>query len=78
MEDNNTIAYISANLDVPNGCPISCRLNATNGIEFSIGTFRGGIEILFDRYALQRFTELATAALNEPIPANQPAARPIY
>jgi hypothetical protein len=74
---NSNIAYISANIDIPNGCPMECRINMKGEIEFSIGTWQGGVEILFDRYALERFSELATTALAEPVPANPEAARPI-
>lgn len=73
----DNITYISANIDVPNGCAIGCRVNAQGQIEFSLGTWKGGVEIIFDRYALECFTELASAALNEPVPANPDAARSI-
>jgi hypothetical protein len=71
---NHHIVHISATLDVPNGCPMECRVNMKGEIEFSLGSWQGSIELLFDRYALQRFTELATGALTQPVPANPDAA----
>jgi hypothetical protein len=73
----NNIVHISASLDVPNGCPMECRTNMKGEVEFSLGTWQGSVELLFDRYALQCFTELATTALNEPIPTDPNAARPV-
>jgi len=71
------LVHISAMLDIPNGCPMECRVNMKGEVEFTLGTWQGSVEILFDRYALECFTELAANALNEPVPANPDAARPV-
>jgi hypothetical protein len=64
------IINISAALDIPNDAHMECRIGARQSIDVTFGTWEGGAELHFERYALERFVELATLALDEPGPAD--------
>ncbi len=66
MTDRKGIANISACIEVPNDCHLECRIDPQRNAEFTFGTWEGGAELHMERYALERFLELATWALNEP------------
>lgn len=65
------IVSISATLDISNDCKIESRVNREPEIEFTFGTWEGSVEMIFARYALERFVELASRALEAPVPVNQ-------
>ena len=65
------IVSISATLDISNDCKIESRVNREPEIEFTFGTWEGSVEMIFARYALERFVELASRALEAPAPVNQ-------
>jgi hypothetical protein len=73
----NGMASISACVDVSNDCQLECRIDGKRDVEFTFGTWEGGVELHVERYALERFVELAMAALNEPVPADPKAPRPV-
>ncbi len=64
------IVTISATLDISNDCRMETRVHREPDIEFTFGTWEGSVELVFERYALERFLELATEALDAPVPAN--------
>lgn len=66
---------VSGWFGVQNDTAISCRINVKHEVEFTVGTWRSGVELVFERYALERFVKLATAALNEPLEADEHAER---
>lgn len=73
--DRNCIANISACIEVPDGCHLECRFGARGTVEFTFGTWQGGAEVHFERYALERFMELVTWALDQsggPVDASSP------
>jgi hypothetical protein len=63
------IVSISATLDISNDCKMESRVNRETEIEFTFGTWEGSVEMVFARYALERFVELAGKALEAPVPA---------
>lgn len=65
------IVSISATLDISNDCKIESRVNREPEIEFTFGTWEGSVEMIFARYALERFVELASRALEAPVPVNE-------
>lgn len=67
---------VSASVDVPNDCYMECRVDMNRDVEVTLGTWAGSAELHFKRHALERFVELATAILNEPIPTDPKAPRP--
>ena len=64
------IVTISATMDISNDCRMETRVNREPDIEFSFGTWEGSVEVVFERYALERFVELASEALDARVPAN--------
>lgn len=66
----------SAWIGVQNDTSISCRLNGHHDIEFSLGTWKASAELVFERYALERFVELAKTALAQPVSPNLADERP--
>lgn len=64
------IVSISATLDISNDCQLESRVNREPEIEFTFGTWEGSVELIFARYALERFVELATRALEARVPAS--------
>ncbi len=52
--DRNGIANISACIEVPDGCQMESRIGAHGTVEFTFGTWQGGAEVHFERYAPRR------------------------
>ena len=67
------IVTISATLDISNDCRMESRINRAPEVEFTFGTWQGSVEVIFERYALERFVELATQALEAQVPADAKA-----
>jgi hypothetical protein len=67
------IVTISATLDISNDCHMESRINREPEVEFTFGTWQGSVEVIFERYALERFVELATQALDARIPPDAKA-----
>lgn len=57
---------LSSWIGIPTDATMECRINPHRDFEFSIGTWQVGVELVFERHALQRFVELATRALTQP------------
>ena len=65
------IVTMSATLDISNDCCMESRVIREPDIEFTFGTWEGSVELVFERFALKRFVELATRALEAPVPAGR-------
>ena len=74
--DRNGVANISACIEVPDGCHLECRIGAHGTVEFTFGTWQGGAEVHFERYALERFMELVTWSLDQSRPVD-PSSPPL-
>jgi hypothetical protein len=57
---------LSSWVGIPVDAMMECRINPHRDFEFSVGTWQVGVELVFERRALQRFVELANRALAEP------------
>ena len=57
---------LSSWVGIPVDANMECRINPHRDFEFSVGTWQVGVELVFERRALQRFVELATRALAQP------------
>lgn len=62
---------------IQNGTAMTCRINVQHDIEFTLGTWHAGLELAFEKYALERFVKLATAALNEPLESTEQSERDV-
>lgn len=67
------IVTISATLDISNDCHMESRINRATEVEFTFGTWEGSVEMIFERYALERFVELASRALESAAPPDPKA-----
>ncbi|GAB3456269.1 hypothetical protein GCM10027436_59230 [Actinophytocola sediminis] len=66
---------LSSWVGIPIDATMECRINPHHDFEFSIGTWQVGVELVFERHALQRFVELANRALTQPEHADPKAER---
>ena len=56
-------------LDIPEDCRISGEFTADHEVHIVFGDRKDGVEMLFERPALERFVQLATELLAQPTPA---------
>lgn len=57
---------LSSWVGVPADASLECRINPHRDFEFTVGTWQVGVELVFERHALQRFVDLAQRALAQP------------
>jgi hypothetical protein len=69
----NNCPVASIWLDVPEDCRIACQFTGDGDVQFTLGEWHEGQVVLFERPALERFVQLATALLEKPTPIDSKA-----
>jgi hypothetical protein len=62
-------------LDIPGNCPISGEFTGDDDLHIVFGGLKDGVEVLFERPALERFVQLATELLALPIDGKERPAK---
>ncbi|MFC4856859.1 hypothetical protein [Actinophytocola glycyrrhizae] len=57
-------------LDIPEDCRMSGEFTGDHDLHIVFGDVKDGVEMLFERPALERFVKLATELLTLPIPVD--------